>query len=235
MPAGWGPGLAPVPHSGTPRGSAPRGGHPCVHLEGGCGLSSQFTTRGHSGRSGSLVNPYVPGQSFSEVPTQITSGRSGTRGRHRSPAPGPAPGTPPPARRPRYSRPRRDVHSMPALLVRRGRNVLLEAGATHTTAPALLSAFLPQAPRGPSAPLSPGLGTARARHGCPWRARARGCWDQRMPSWAVQEGQAPQPCEAWVFLAMSICWARVAWSAVGAYLPPPKACQVWRENCSPPW
>src|SRR5690625_7255561 len=38
------------PVSGTPRGSAPRGGHPCVHLEGGCGISSQCTTRGHSGR-----------------------------------------------------------------------------------------------------------------------------------------------------------------------------------------
>lgn len=67
------------PVSGTPRGSAPRGGHPCVHLEGGCGISSQCTTRGHSGRSGSLVTPYVAGQSFSEVPTQITSGRSETR------------------------------------------------------------------------------------------------------------------------------------------------------------
>src|SRR5699024_8138038 len=31
------------------------------------------------GRSGSLVTPYVAGQSFSEVPTQITSGRSETR------------------------------------------------------------------------------------------------------------------------------------------------------------
>src|SRR5690625_5865522 len=67
------------PVSGTPRGSAPRGGQRGVHLEGGCGISSQCTTRGHSGRSGSLVTPYVAGQSFSEVPTQITSGRSETR------------------------------------------------------------------------------------------------------------------------------------------------------------
>ena len=49
---------------------------------------------------------------------------------------------------------------------------------------------------------------------------------QRMPSFEVQAGQAPQPCWAWTFLAMSICWARLAWSAVGAYLPPPKALQV---------
>src|SRR5699024_10109921 len=76
---GSGPGMTHDPVSCTPRGSAPRGGHPCVHLEGGCGISSQCTTRGHSGRSGSLVTPYVAGQSFSEVPTQITSGRSETR------------------------------------------------------------------------------------------------------------------------------------------------------------
>src|SRR5690625_6908819 len=67
------------PVSGTPRGPAPRGGLPCVHREGGGGIPSQCTTRGHSGRSGSLVPPYVAGQSFSEVPTQITSGRSETR------------------------------------------------------------------------------------------------------------------------------------------------------------
>ena len=33
---------------------------------------------------------------------------------------------------------------------------------------------------------------------------------QRMPSFEVQAGQAPQPCWAWTFLAMSICWARLA-------------------------
>ena len=40
---------------------------------------------------------------------------------------------------------------------------------------------------------------------------------QRMPSFEVQAGQAPQPWAAWVFLAMSICCERQARFAVGEY------------------
>src|SRR5699024_388434 len=58
---------------------------------------------------------------------------------------------------------------------------------------------------------------------------------QRSPALALQVGQAPQPCTAWTFLAISICCSRVAWSAVGAYWPPPKAFQVDGVNCRPPW
>ena len=54
------------------------------------------------------------------------------------------------------------------------------------------------------------------------------------PARLEQTGHAPGPCDFRVFLAISICWALVALLAVEAYLPPPKASQVERLNCSPP-
>ena len=47
------------------------------------------------------------------------------------------------------------------------------------------------------------------------------CRAQRSPSLREQAGQAPQPCRAWTRSATAICCSRVAWSARGAYLPPP--------------
>lgn len=57
---------------------------------------------------------------------------------------------------------------------------------------------------------------------------------QPMPSCEVHDGQAPQPCAAWVFLAIAICSSRVARSARGAYSWPPQRSQVFWSNWMPP-
>src|SRR5690606_16482669 len=57
---------------------------------------------------------------------------------------------------------------------------------------------------------------------------------QRSPSFAVQAGQAPQPCEAWTFSAIAICCSRVARWALGAYWPPPCPIHVCGWNWRPP-
>src|SRR5699024_3878844 len=50
-----------------------------------------------------------------------------------------------------------------------------------------------------------------------------------------QTGQAPRPWVASTCSAIAICCSRLAWFAVGAYLPPPCELHVLGANCSPPW
>ena len=228
------------PVSGTPRGSAPRGGHPCVHLEGGCGISSQCTTRGHSGRSGSLVTPYVAGQSFSEVPTQITSGRSETR-----PAPLPSAARRGSRgrqerrerrgrrergrrgrweRRERRGRGRRDrtgpsgaagssgASALSEKCTPGGRCVVYERtgsgeciftdnlqaapGFRSPRASGVASVLPSPAPGRRQRPPLPSPRTARARHGIPWRARAReGVGISGCPAERCRRARHPSPAQ----------------------------------------
>ena len=113
---------------------------------------------------------------------------------------------------------------MPAYALARGGVCWLSATACHSVAGPAGAQPAPETRRdGTHATSAPPGGDALVSDQGPVTGRSG---TQRMPSFEVQAGQAPQPCWAWTFLAMSICWARLAWSAVGAYLPPPKALQV---------
>lgn len=151
--------------------------------EGLLRVLSRVTTRGHSGRTRSLLTAVVPGQSFFHVPTQITC-RSMTCGTSRSwlaVVVGLSSGSRPTLTQQRLCHGAPGQRTPPTARARRG----------HPRRARRTAATGPQRPVG----------------------RAVGCEvssAQRMPSCEVQEGQAPQPCPAWTFLPIEICCSRLA-------------------------
>lgn len=146
-------------------------------------ILSRVTTRGHSGRTRSLLTAVVPGQSFSRVPTQITC-RSVTCGTSRSS---------PTTLLGHWSGTGRALAQAPQCRRAPGQSPLTTTRARrgHPRRARRTAATGGQRPVG------------RAVAGEVSSA-------QRMPSCEVQEGQAPQPCPAWTFLPIEICCSRLA-------------------------